>query len=57
MLHYFRHDLKREGPRKRTASGNRPISTCDGFDPFDSLGVERAIDGQVKIHLINQKVS
>ncbi|CAH1104783.1 unnamed protein product [Psylliodes chrysocephalus] len=42
----FRHDLKREGPRKRTASGNRPISTCDGFDPFDSLGVERAIDGQ-----------
>ncbi|CAG9854720.1 unnamed protein product [Phyllotreta striolata] len=43
----FRSDLKREGQRKRTASGNRPLSTSgDGFDPFDSLGIERGRDGQ-----------
>nr|XP_023014107.1 CDK5 and ABL1 enzyme substrate 2 isoform X2 [Leptinotarsa decemlineata] len=40
-------DFKREGQRKRTTSGNRPLSSSrDDLDPFDSLGIERCIDGQ-----------
>lgn len=41
-----RCDVKREGHRKRTTSGQRPLSsTEDGLDPFDSLGIERKSDG------------
>ncbi|XP_074031340.1 CDK5 and ABL1 enzyme substrate 2 [Leptinotarsa decemlineata] len=37
-------DFKREGQRKRTTSGNRPLSSSrDDLDPFDSLGIERCI--------------
>lgn len=33
--------------RKRTTSGTRPLSSAtDGLDPFDSLGVEKGLDGQ-----------
>ncbi|CAG9826245.1 unnamed protein product [Diabrotica balteata] len=43
----YRANLTREAQRKRTASGNRPLSTSgDGFDPYDSLGIARARDGQ-----------
>ncbi|KAJ8955563.1 hypothetical protein NQ318_001393 [Aromia moschata] len=31
---------------KRTTSGTRPLSSIDGLDPFDSLGIERGRDGQ-----------
>ncbi|KAG5896835.1 hypothetical protein JTB14_032075 [Gonioctena quinquepunctata] len=42
-----RSELKREAQRKRTTSGNRPLSSNgDGLDPFDSLGIERGVDGQ-----------
>ncbi|XP_044750324.1 CDK5 and ABL1 enzyme substrate 1 [Coccinella septempunctata] len=40
-----RPDGKREGhSRKRTTSGNRPLSSFgDGLDPFTSLGIERSV--------------
>ncbi|CAH0557531.1 unnamed protein product [Brassicogethes aeneus] len=42
-----RIEWKKEGTRKRTTSGNRPLSTIgDGLDAFDSLGIERGADGQ-----------
>ncbi|CAH1183393.1 unnamed protein product [Phaedon cochleariae] len=47
FIPYKRSALKREGHRKRTTSGNRPLSSsADGFDPFVSLGIERGHDGQ-----------
>ncbi|XP_057670974.1 CDK5 and ABL1 enzyme substrate 1 [Diorhabda carinulata] len=43
----YRPNINREGQRKRTISGNRPLSTSgDGLDPYDSLGIKRARDGQ-----------
>jgi len=45
---FFRLDIKREEKRKRTTSGPRPLSSIgDALDPFDSLGIERASEGQV----------
>ncbi|EFA03383.2 CDK5 and ABL1 enzyme substrate 1 isoform X1 [Tribolium castaneum] len=42
-----RNEAKRESGRKRTTSGTRPLSAAaDGLDPFDSLGIEKAPDGQ-----------
>ncbi|KAJ8920713.1 hypothetical protein NQ315_004852 [Exocentrus adspersus] len=42
-----RFDPKRDGNRKRTTSGTRPLSSvADCLDPFDSLGIERGHDGQ-----------
>lgn len=47
-----RSEAKREAHRKRTTStSNRPLSSIDGLDLFDSLGVERGHDGQVKINM------
>lgn len=46
--HCFRSDAKRDAHRKRTtSSSNRPLSSIDGLDLFDSLGVERGHEGQV----------
>lgn len=43
----FKLNINREGQRKRTISGNRPLSTSgDSLDPYDSLGIKRARDGQ-----------
>ncbi|CAG9771199.1 unnamed protein product [Ceutorhynchus assimilis] len=43
-----RSELKREEKRKRTtSSGTRPLSSIgDALDPFDSLGIERVLEGQ-----------
>lgn len=53
ILFFRRPETKREGNRKRTTSGPRPLSALgDGLDPFDLLGIERAQDGQVIRHFL-----
>lgn len=42
-----RIDQKKDEKRKRATSSTRPVSSIgDGLDPFDSLGIERASEGQ-----------
>lgn len=44
-----RFESKRESSRKRTTSGTRPLSSAaEAVDLYDSLGIEKGLEGQVR---------